>query len=193
MDRLEAIEVLLELVHAAEDEKAREALELVVGGGPPFPPSTIGAVGGSALELAKHVHKTGLEWDWRTPAPDSVGMERLVHRMTTLLEAFLNMWEEERERIGDMTLHDVIAEEMGLAGWIDIEVVDDQGTMLSPNDELAELIRQRYHVDGAYQPDYCDVCGEQLLPDGTCVAEGSEELTTAAAIHHLRAHLSEGA
>lgn len=146
MDQLEAIKTLLELTAAQPDGRPAEALAVLVNGHPPTPPSRLGRLGGSAFALAKQIHKTGEATEWRTPLYDSKGMERLVHRMATLFADFLQVWAES---------HGVKVERDAPPGW-----------------EIVTRVRGLPAVDEAYQPSYCDDCGAELAPDGTCTGCG---------------------
>lgn len=144
MDHVEAVAVLLEAARARPDGRALEALGVVLGAQAPLPPSAMGRLGGSAAALAKHVHKTGRETAWRTPAPDSKGMEHLVHRMTLLFEDFLSVWEESHSG------------KWGQPQTVEVKAVWAPGMV------------QGTAVDETYQRAYCDDCGAELAPDGTC-------------------------
>jgi len=93
MERFEAMSRLFLLVETFGNEGDRLALLTLILQTPPLPPSAMGAVGGEAGNLARQIAKTGYAANWRTPPQHSQAMERLIHRLAVLLEAFLKMYQ----------------------------------------------------------------------------------------------------
>lgn len=95
LDKLYAFDVLKRFVIASGDEEAIAALAALVGQPAPSPPRGLGAAVGEANALAQQLTKTGLVMDWATPPRHSLAMERLVHRLTCLLEVMIDLLQEE--------------------------------------------------------------------------------------------------
>lgn len=94
MDRDEAVHILNQflVVHeVAEDEAERLALTALAA--PPSPPGALGALATEAAHFANLVTKTGEPANWATPPQHSEAMEQLAHRLTNVLEAFLDLYE----------------------------------------------------------------------------------------------------
>lgn len=94
MERLEALKQLQQLVDESEDEQKKLALLVLVGAAPPIPPSPLGVVAGEVQTLAHQFYRTGSGAGWETPPRYSEAMERLCHRLTCVLESFLQMMED---------------------------------------------------------------------------------------------------
>jgi hypothetical protein len=142
MERFEALSRLILLVERHGDEKDKEAvMVLATLAIPPFPPGAMGAAGGEAAGLTRLFAKTGELGEWQTPPAHSQAMERLIHRLTCLLEAFLDMYEGARIRELSKRL---------------------------PAAEVAEMVNGPAIVDEFYQTGYCDFCGYELHVDGSC-------------------------
>lgn len=88
MDKLEAFDVLKDFVIGSGDEKALQAMRVLVAVDEPLPPQPLGALWNEAAALTKLVRVTGEKGGWVTPRPRSRDMERLLHRFVCLLETF---------------------------------------------------------------------------------------------------------
>lgn len=94
MDRFEAYTVLKRIVEESDDDEASDALRSLVGAATPFPPTPLGRATNEAHWLAEQLTKTGRYSQWHTPPNHSEAMERLIWRVTTFLEALLNLFED---------------------------------------------------------------------------------------------------
>lgn len=124
----------------------KEASWLAAGSLPP--PTPMGAAWHEAHSLADQLAKIGLVGGWETPPKHSEAMERLIHRLTTVLETFLDFYEQAGEMRRGMMGELLLERPLGEVVW-----------------------------DEAFQPAYCDYCGEQLMPDGLCPDCDSKDLT----------------
>lgn len=95
MDRLTAVEHIRKFIHECDDVALAEALQVIMT--PPPPLGGLGRVAREAAELSSLVAKTGELSEWHTPPQHSQAMERLIHRLTNLLEAFLDMVTDESD------------------------------------------------------------------------------------------------
>jgi len=91
MDRIEAFFVIADVVRRHGDARAQAALAALLEPPVASPPTPVGVATNEARNFAELFHKTGLAGEWKTPPAGSVAMERLVHRLTCLLEAFLEL------------------------------------------------------------------------------------------------------
>ena len=87
MDRKQALAVVKR--HLNDDELV-QALAVLAGS----PPWRLGGLQDEADRLANLIHKTG-----SNPGFRSVAMEMLIHRLTCLLEAFLGVYQDAREKV----------------------------------------------------------------------------------------------
>lgn len=95
MDDLRAVTVLTEHFESLpNDDEVKTALMLLVPELTHFPPTRLGRATHEARQLAHQFAKTGLLGEWATPPGHSQAMERLVHRLTCLLEAMLILLSE---------------------------------------------------------------------------------------------------
>lgn len=94
MDDLRAFTVLTEHFESLIDDEVRAALVLLVPELTHLPPSGLGRATHEARQLARQFAKTGLMGEWQVPPRHSQAMERLVHRLTCLLEAMLDLLSE---------------------------------------------------------------------------------------------------
>jgi len=94
MSEMTAIDTLNEFFIKYDNNELREAWAQVQGILSPFPPTALGECTNEARLLANQFAKTGLYGEWMTPPAHSRAMERLVHRMTCLLEAFLRLLDD---------------------------------------------------------------------------------------------------
>ena len=88
MTKQQAVSVLIALVADRDDLEARRALAVLLDAAPP---SRLGAARAEAAELAQQLHRTGAAHGWQTPPQHSEAMERLVHRLTVLLETMIDL------------------------------------------------------------------------------------------------------
>jgi len=88
MDRFEAFGTIRSSILASEDLELIEALRVFLEPPGGIPPSGLGRLGGESALLAQQIAKTGKLDEWRTPPNHSLAMERLIHRLTNVLEAF---------------------------------------------------------------------------------------------------------
>lgn len=146
---LDAVRRLDGLQEKGETEEAR-AWRLVRGTlqlptRPPLPPNELGEAASEARALADLLTKTGQDNEWRTPAAHSQAMERLIHRLTNLLETFLNVYAAgmPRRKHGRFT--------------VDVDV-----------DKAASKPAPGPLPDDHYQTSYCDDCGAELDTSGSC-------------------------
>lgn len=93
MDRFEAFDKIRRSILASENEELIEALRVFLEPPTPIPPTGLGRLGGEVAQLAHLVAKTGQLGEWETPPNHSQAMERLTHRLTNVLEAFLDLME----------------------------------------------------------------------------------------------------
>jgi len=142
MDTFEAWTTIQSAVLRSKDAHAIEAMRTLMRPPAQVPPGEMGVLGGSARQFAQQIHKTGENGEWATPPLHSQAMERLIHRLTCLLEAFLDVHEAARLR------------ELAAAGRDMAEIV--------------QWVNGPAVVDELYQPAYCDLCGAELSPDGSC-------------------------
>lgn len=143
MDEFTAWSVVQSAILRSGDAAAVEALRVLVQRPHPAPPGRLGVMGGTARELAQQIHKTGDATGWAAPPLHSQAMERLIHRLTCLLEAFLDVHEEARGQV----LAAAADWKRGAATPVALPLVDE-----------------------LYQAAFCDECGGQLAPDGKCSA-----------------------
>jgi len=151
MRLFEAIYLLNDAIEASPDEKVKQAWQglsphLMPGRQGGLPPSDLRVAGHEALELAEQFHKTGLLTEWQTPPKNSQAMEKLIHRQTLVLEHLLDLFEGRR-------MHEMVD-----AGF--------------PDDELVALASSGHIFDEIYQPDFCEHCGDQLIPEQTHQCKG---------------------
>lgn len=94
MNDFRALTVLTTHFESLNDEEVNAALVLLVPELTYLPPTRLGHATHEARQLAHQFAKTGLLGEWATPPGHSQAMERLVHRLTCLLEAMLNLLSE---------------------------------------------------------------------------------------------------
>lgn len=133
MDVLDAFEVVRKTVVESGNEEAIRALRLLMTPAPPIPPSRLGALGGSAYELAQLVHRTGVRGAWQTPPAHSEAMERLAHRLTDLLSCFLDLAEEARQAQQVKPVPSVVWPSVDVDELYQISLCDDCGAQLPPS------------------------------------------------------------
>lgn len=95
MDRLEAFDTIRRSILASENNELIEALRVFVEPPPPSPPTGLGRLGGETALLAQQIAKTGKLGEWRTPPNHSQAMERLIHRLANVLEAFSDLADDD--------------------------------------------------------------------------------------------------
>lgn len=98
MRLFEAIHQLNEAIRASADDNVKSAWlalipHLLPGPAGGFPPSDLAAASHEALELAEQFHKTGVFIEWQTPPKHSQAIERLIHRLTVVLERLLDLYD----------------------------------------------------------------------------------------------------
>lgn len=86
MDKLQAFDVIRQLVVASGDEQALEALRVLITLPEPPPPQPLGALWHEAAALTNQIRETGERVGWDVPR--SRDMPRLLHRFVCLLEQF---------------------------------------------------------------------------------------------------------
>ena len=91
MDDLRALTTLNNLFMDCDDDELKAALVVLVHELMAFPPTPLGCATHEARQLARQFAKTGLLGECATPPGHSQAVERLVHRLTCLLEAMLNL------------------------------------------------------------------------------------------------------
>lgn len=91
MDDLRALTILNNLFTECDDDEVKAALALMVPELTHLPPTPLGSATHEARSLARQFAKTGLLSEWQVPPEHSRAMERLVHRLTCLLEAMLDL------------------------------------------------------------------------------------------------------
>lgn len=89
----EAISVLTALFVTSGNDKARSALAVLIDA---TPPGRLGAAHAEAAALAQQFRITGAAGAWQTPPQHSEAMERLVHRLTVLLETMIDLLNDAR-------------------------------------------------------------------------------------------------
>lgn len=88
MTKKQALEVLGTLVTTRGDDEAVMALAVLVS---TAPPGRLAAARAEAAALTQQLHITGVAGGWETPPQHSEAMERLVHRLTVLLETMIDL------------------------------------------------------------------------------------------------------
>lgn len=151
MDHFEAFDIIKNRILADGDPQAIAALRVLTGAPGRVPPGPLQGLGRSALEFAQQVAKTGEAFGWHTPPHHSEAMERLIHRLSLLLEVFLDVYE---------------------AGQLREAAGGYQRPRLIRFDAPAV-------VDEFHQREYCDDCGQELNPEGVCLyCAGTPSLLT---------------
>lgn len=162
MNIIDALNTVQERVVAraggTEDDELLAAWRLVVAaavpGAPGLPPSALGRLYDGALKLAQQVKETAAAGEWETPPANSQAMERLIHRLTLLLEILLDVHEEARLREAAQLGRRAVA----TAGPVDEQHVPWSGGDVDWSEAEASL-------------GYCDDCGAPLRPDGHCTSD----------------------
>ena len=88
MTKRQAVVILNNFISTRGEDQEKEALAALLAAAPP---SRIAAARNEASALAEQLHKTGLSGGWETPPMHSEAMERLLHRLVVLLEAFIGL------------------------------------------------------------------------------------------------------
>lgn len=125
---------------------------------PPFPPSALGGATNEARALADLLRETGDRHDWQTPPLHSEAMERLIHRLTVLLENFVALQQD--CRVGQL-----LREGRPLDDMVFLSVRPADPPDSAQNEEA------NYDWPGweFAQVEYCDECGSELHPtEGWC-------------------------
>lgn len=91
MNKQQAVRLLIDFSAAVDDDELRDAIATVLADAPPTP---LGAAANEAAALAEQITKTGQSSGWATPPAHSEAMERLLHRLTVLLEVMAHLFEE---------------------------------------------------------------------------------------------------
>lgn len=97
MNREEALDLLLPYVTASGRPEMLNALAVVMASGPgmdALPPTRLAGAWTETARLAEQFAKTGMGNEWATPPAHSQAMERLLHRLTVLLEVVAAMFED---------------------------------------------------------------------------------------------------
>lgn len=100
MNRQEAIDLLLPEITASGRPELLDALAVIMATGPgmgALPPTRLAGAWTEAARLAEQFAKTGMMGEWATPPAHSQAMERLLHRLTVLLEVVAEMFAESME------------------------------------------------------------------------------------------------
>lgn len=92
MDRLRAFTVLTQRIRELNDDEMLQALDVILQPPTSSPPTVMGRATHEASQLAEQFTKTGFLMEWETPPLNSKAMERLIHRLTNVLEALLAMY-----------------------------------------------------------------------------------------------------
>ena len=100
MNREEALDILLPYVTASGRPEMLNALSVLMSTAPgvgALPPTRLAGAWTEAARLAEQFAKTGIMTEWATPPAHSQAMERLLHRLTVLLEVVAQLFTESLE------------------------------------------------------------------------------------------------
>lgn len=115
MDKLQAFDVIRQLVIASGDEQALNALRVLITLPEPPPPQPLGALWHEAAALTNQIRETGERSGWAVPR--SRDMPRLLHRFVCLLEQFTVILG------GEMTVK-AIGHVVAVQDYLTLQVVD---------------------------------------------------------------------
>jgi len=110
------------------------------------PPTPLARLSHEAHELAKQIYTNGIVTNWQTPLPNTKGMEHLCFRVTKVLEAMLDLFEDARERQDEKGIDAVLADLFNSTSPMHLQCPECHSDNVSPVEDFEDA-RGKMHTE----------------------------------------------